>query len=83
MAAGDGSSEPGDDDKSQSETRRPPNPPILNTPADESEQDEDEDEEEEEEPRLKYATLTRNVSSIYRNGDATSAFHVAGDKMAS
>ncbi|KIW88981.1 uncharacterized protein Z519_10465 [Cladophialophora bantiana CBS 173.52] len=79
MAAGDGSSEPGNDDKLQESTRCPPEPTDHDSTADESE--EDEDEEEEEEPRLKYATLTRNVSSIYRNGDATSTFHVAGDKM--
>jgi vacuolar protein sorting-associated protein 41 len=43
--------------------------------------EEDEDEEEEEEPRLKYAPLTKNLSSLYRNGDATSSFLVGGDKM--
>lgn len=46
------------------------------------ESDEDEDEEEEdEEPRLKYAYVTRYLSSLYRNGDATSAFLAGGDKM--
>ena len=40
-----------------------------------------EEEEEEEEPRLKYASLTKHLKSVYRNGDATSAFLVAGDKM--
>ena len=40
-----------------------------------------EDEEEEEEPRLKYASLTKHLKAVYRNGDATSAFLVAGDKM--
>lgn len=45
------------------------------------EEEEDEDEEEEEEPRLKYACLTRHLPSLYRNGDATSAFIVGGDKM--
>ena len=44
--------------------------------------DEEEDEDEEdEEPLLKYATLTKQLGSIYRNGDATSVFLVAGDKM--
>ncbi|OJD11872.1 hypothetical protein AJ78_07441 [Emergomyces pasteurianus Ep9510] len=47
-------------------------------PSTESDEDEDEDEEE---PRLKYASLTKNISSVYRNGDATSSFMVAGDKM--
>jgi vacuolar protein sorting-associated protein 41 len=41
----------------------------------------DEEEEEEEEPKLKYAPLTKNLSSLYRNGDATSSFLVGGDKM--
>lgn len=42
---------------------------------------EEEEEEEEEEPRLKYATLTKNLMPVYRNGDAASTFMVAGDKM--
>ncbi|GJN71488.1 vacuolar protein sorting-associated protein 41 [Purpureocillium lilacinum] len=48
---------------------------------DEDDDDEDEEEEEEEEPRLKYAPLTQHLRAVYRNGDATSAFLVAGDKM--
>ena len=40
-----------------------------------------EEEDEDEEPRLKYASLTKNLKSVYRNGDATSAFLVSGDKM--
>ena len=40
-----------------------------------------EEEEEEDEPKLKYMTLTKSLGPIYRNGDATSAFLVAGDKM--
>ncbi|KAI8627198.1 hypothetical protein F5Y19DRAFT_182450 [Xylariaceae sp. FL1651] len=49
---------------------------------DEEEDDEDEEEEEEEdEPKLKYARLTQHLGTIYRNGDSTSAFLVAGDKM--
>jgi hypothetical protein len=44
--------------------------------------DEDEDDEgEEEEPKLKYARLTPHLGPVYRNGDATSAFFVGGDKM--
>ncbi|KAL8710454.1 MAG: hypothetical protein Q9220_004886 [cf. Caloplaca sp. 1 TL-2023] len=45
------------------------------------EEEEEEEEEEDEEPRLKYASLTKHVKSVYRNGDATSAFMVGGDKM--
>ena len=43
--------------------------------------DEEASEEEDEEPRLKYASLTKHLKPIYRNGDATSTFLVAGDKM--
>lgn len=44
----------------------------------------DEDSEEEdadEEPKLKYTRLTSSLGAVYRNGDATSTFMVAGDKM--
>lgn len=87
MAAGDGSDEPGNDGKSQHGSLSAPDLPDPASAADESEEEgedeEDDGQEEEEEPRLKYATLTKNVSSLYRNGDATSTFLVAGDKMAS
>jgi hypothetical protein len=61
-------------------------PPRMDQDDEEDDEDEDEDEEEEEEdeePRLKYASLTKGQGSVYRNGDATSAFLVAGDKMVS
>ena len=45
------------------------------------EDEEEEEDEEDDEPRLKYASLTKSQASIYRNGDATSAFMVTGDKM--
>nr|XP_036582120.1 vacuolar assembly [Colletotrichum truncatum]KAF6790780.1 vacuolar assembly [Colletotrichum truncatum] len=49
---------------------------------DEDDDDDDEDDDDEdEEPRLKYARLTQHLGPIYRNGDATSSFLVAGDKM--
>ncbi|KAI9813686.1 MAG: Vacuolar protein sorting-associated protein 41 [Thelocarpon impressellum] len=52
---------------------------------DEDEEAEDEDDEDEddddEEPQLKYARLTGSLGGLYRNGDATSAALVAGDKM--
>lgn len=47
----------------------------------ESDDAEEEEDEEDEEPKLKYARLTGNLGPVYRNGDATSAFLVAGDKM--
>lgn len=46
-------------------------------------EEEDEDEDEDEEPSLKISKLTPHLNSVYRNGDATSAFLVAGDKMVS
>ncbi|KAF2470321.1 uncharacterized protein BDR25DRAFT_287181 [Lindgomyces ingoldianus] len=49
---------------------------------DQDSEDEGEDEDEaEEEPKLKYTRLTGNLGPVYRNGDATSTFMVAGDKM--
>lgn len=49
---------------------------------DEDEEDEDEDDEEDEdEPKLKNARMTGYMTQLYRNGDATSSFLVAGDKM--
>lgn len=51
---------------------------------DDDDDDEEEDEDEEDdEPRLKYARLTQHLGGVYRNGDATSSFLVAGDKMVS
>ena len=47
---------------------------------DEVEDDSDEDDEDDE-PKLKYARLTQHLNGVYRNGDMTSAFLVAGDKM--
>lgn len=44
-------------------------------------QSSDDEDDEDDEPRLKYAYLTKHLGSIYRNGDATSTFLVAGDKM--
>jgi hypothetical protein len=46
-----------------------------------SEEEEEESDEEDEEPRLKYGYLTKQLGSVFRNGDATSTFLVAGDKM--
>ncbi|KAI1385962.1 uncharacterized protein F4822DRAFT_358723 [Hypoxylon trugodes] len=45
------------------------------------EEDGDEDDEEDDEPKLKYARLTQHMGGVYKNGDATSTFLVAGDKM--
>ncbi|KAI9929049.1 hypothetical protein ASPWEDRAFT_49288 [Aspergillus wentii DTO 134E9] len=48
---------------------------------DEYEEEEEDEDEEDEEPHLKYAYLTKHLGSVYRNGDATSSFLTAGDKM--
>ncbi|KPM44237.1 hypothetical protein AK830_g2303 [Neonectria ditissima] len=48
---------------------------------DDDDEDEEDDDDEDEEPRLKYARLTQHLGPLYRNGDATSSFLVAGDKM--
>ncbi|OJJ51601.1 hypothetical protein ASPZODRAFT_56678 [Penicilliopsis zonata CBS 506.65] len=48
---------------------------------DDNDDEEEEEEEEEEEPKLKYAYLTKQIGSVYRNGDATSSFLTVGDKM--
>ncbi|MCJ1381503.1 Vacuolar protein sorting-associated protein 41 [Xylographa soralifera] len=53
----------------------------MDARTDENEEEEEEDDEEDDEPRLKYASLTKSQGPVYRNGDATSAFLVAGDKM--
>ena len=47
----------------------------------EEEEDDDEDDGEDEEPKLKYTRLTSSLGPVYRNGDATSTFMVANDKM--
>jgi hypothetical protein len=43
--------------------------------------DDEEEEEEDEEPKLKYTRMTSSLGGVYRNGDATSTFLAAGDKM--
>ncbi|KAI0128991.1 hypothetical protein BJ170DRAFT_682774 [Xylariales sp. AK1849] len=46
-----------------------------------ADEEDDETDDEDEEPTLKYARLTPHLSTVYRNGDMTSAFLTAGDKM--
>jgi hypothetical protein len=47
----------------------------------EEEEEEEDDDDDEEEPQLKYLYLTKSLGAVYRNGDATSSFLTAGDKM--
>src|SRR5277367_1699818 len=51
------------------------------TEGQDSDAEEEDEEEEDDEPKLKYARMTGYLGPVYRNGDATSAFLVAGDKM--
>ncbi len=79
------SAEPGRDDAGE-ENEQDDNEGEVDDDGDEDEEDEDEDEDEDdedEEPSLKISRLTPHLNSVYRNGDATSAFLVAGDKMVS
>lgn len=46
-----------------------------------TEEEEEDDDDDVEEPQLKYLYLTKNLGAVYRNGDATSSFLTAGDKM--
>lgn len=77
MAAGEGSIEPEEDEQRPARNGKP----SPSTPKAKAADDTEDEEEEDEEPRLKYAPLTKNLTSLYRNGDASSTFCVAGDKM--
>ena len=81
MAVGEGSAEPEDDDKVPDQIDGASEPPPSNTANNADEDDEEEEELPEDEPRLKYANLTKNLSGLYRNGDAASAFFVTADKL--
>ncbi len=72
-------------DKEDGRDRKALSPASNGTLEKENGEDEaaSEEEDEDEEPRLKYASLTKHLKAVYRNGDATSAFLVAGDKMVS
>jgi len=47
----------------------------------ETEEEEEEDDDSDDEPKLKHKRLTENLNTVYRNGDSTSSFMLAGDKM--
>jgi len=48
----------------------------------ETEEEEGEDDDDsDDEPKLKHKRLTENLNTVYRNGDSTSSFMLAGDKM--
>ncbi|KAF1365132.1 vacuolar assembly protein-like protein [Lizonia empirigonia] len=56
---------------------------VNDRDADDHDDDDDEEDEDgaDDEPKLKYSRLTSSLGPVYRNGDATSSFLVAGDKM--
>lgn len=88
MAVGEGSKEPYSPGKLPTRNGEPKDRTSAASPDDDDDDDDDgrdddddEDEEDEEEPRLKYATVTNRLNSLFRNGDAVSSFLVAGDKM--
>ena len=72
--------ENGGDDEQEEEEDEDEDDEDGDGDGDESDGEEEEDDEDEE-PKLKYARLTQHLGPVYRNGDATSAFLVAGDKM--
>ena len=47
----------------------------------ETKEEEEDDDDSDDEPKLKHKRLTENLNTVYRNGDSTSSFMLAGDKM--
>jgi vacuolar protein sorting-associated protein 41 len=86
MAEGSGDQDEGKDravdDSTSQESEAVEHDDTEDGDSDAEEEEDKEEDEEDDEPKLKYARLTGNLQSVYRNGDATSAFLVAGDKMA-
>ncbi|KAI1514962.1 hypothetical protein Ptr86124_006285 [Pyrenophora tritici-repentis] len=78
MAAENSTDEPRTPVREQSEPEKVANEGKKKV---EPDSDDDEDDDVEEEPKLKYSRLTRDLGPVYRNGDATATFMVAGDKM--
>lgn len=82
MAEGEASKEPDRSDITPTRNGHPKAGTTTSTYSREDGDEEDgEEEDEEEEPRLKYIPVSKRLSSLYRNGDAVSAFLVGGDKM--
>ena len=61
--------------------KAPTTPSRARAASVDTEDDEDDDEGQDEEPKLKYSRLTGSLGAVYRAGDSSSAFLVAGDKM--
>jgi vacuolar protein sorting-associated protein 41 len=89
MAVGEGSSSPDNDEQNDTQhdgARDPPKSPSHHSDHDPEEEEDntddgDEEDDEDEEPRLKYANLTKNLGSLYKNGEMASSFFVAGEKL--
>jgi hypothetical protein len=76
--------DPGDQgDTTSSKDDIPSAGESIATDDDDGEEEEESEDEDDDEPKLKYARLTSHLGPVYRNGDATSTFLVAGDKMVS
>jgi hypothetical protein len=68
---------------------RPPSTPTKPAPpsvdedddGDESDSEDEDNDGQNDEPKLKYTRLTSSLGAVYRSGDSTSSFMVAGDKM--
>ena len=78
------SSEPAenpDEDDLEDEERRHANNAGLDTDTNRNGTHSEEEEEEDEEPRLRYTSMTRRLTAVYRNGDATSCSLAGGDKL--
>jgi hypothetical protein len=58
-----------------------PTRPAAPSVDEESDSEDEENDEQNDEPKLKYTRLTASLGAVYRSGDSTSSFMVAGDKM--
>ena len=75
------SEDQGDTGKLENDTESQDDEETIDEESEDASTDVEDDDEVEDEPKLKYARLTSHLGPVYRNGDATSAFLVAGDKM--
>jgi hypothetical protein len=60
---------------------KPAAPSVDEDDNDDSDSEDEENDAQNEEPKLKYTRLTASLGAVYRSGDSTSSFMVAGDKM--
>lgn len=79
--AEDGRERPPPQEKGGGTSKDGGNDDHANTNEVEDDEEQEEEEDEDEEPKLKYDKLTGKLAGTYRNGDSTSCFTVAGNKM--